>query len=104
MKKWIMILLFLTIPMIVWAQCENPLGKTYVYDGVTIRFIPGYQQDTIAQINVAGGESVFYHYIWDAITCRATLLSESPIYLDFDESYFDISENPFRFAVVGSTD
>ena len=108
MKNWLlkMIMGLMTLlPLAVFAgECEDPLGKTYQYDGVSIHFAQGYQQDTIAQIAVDGNPSIFYNYIWDLKTCTATLLSEPPLYLQFDETWFDVSENPYRFAIVTSTD
>jgi len=103
MKK-ILFILFLLFPILANAECEDPLGKTYQYDGISIHFTPGYQKDTIAQIAVDGSPSVFYHYVWDGEICTATLLSNPPLYLQFDETWFDVSENPYRFAIVTSTD
>ena len=97
--------LMILLPLAAFAgECEDPLGKTYSYDGITIHFVQGYQQDTIAQIAVDGGQSIFYHYIWDGEICTATLLSEPPLYLQFDESWFDVTENPYRFVWVTTVD
>ena len=108
MKNWLLKMtmgLMMLLPLAVFAgECENPLGKTYSYNGITIHFAPGYQQDTIAQVNIEGSPSVFYHYVWDLKTCTATLLSKPPIYLQFDEGWFDVTENPYRFVWVTTVD
>lgn len=107
MKKWIMMvimIMFLAMPLVTFAQCENPLGKTFQSSGITIYFAQGYQQDTIAQVYMAGADPVFFHYTWDGAICRATLENDPPIYLDFDEMWFEISDNPYKFAVVTSVD
>jgi hypothetical protein len=93
------------LPLAVFAgDCENPLDKTYEWDGITVTFKAGYSGDTICQIDFEGEPSQFFLYNWDPTRCRATLETDPPIYLLFDDGWFDLSTIPYRFATIGTCD
>jgi len=104
MKKLMFVLLILLLPVFASAECENPLDKTYEWDGITVTFKTGYSNDTICQIDLEGEPSQFFLYSWDPTRCRATLETSPPIYLLFDDGWFDLSMVPYRFATIGTCD
>lgn len=101
MKK--MFLLLLLIPVFAWATCQEPIGQVYEWEGVQVSFHQGYG-NTICQINQDGVPTQYIPYVWDEFACTATLQSDPPVYLQFDESgWFDITTMP-RFTWVTSVD
>ncbi len=101
MKKLILIL-FLLIPYLAMAECPDPTGTTYQGDGIVLRFATGYGDDRILQLYTNRGD-YYIHYDWNGELCRATLALDPVMYLDFDDSWIDLS-TMLRFQVVGTVE
>lgn len=103
MKRWILFLLLL-LPAIVWADCKNPIGRAYHWDGITVSFLETYGPGDGICIVEEDGNPYYFPYSWNGATCQTTLLHTDPlIYLNFQDDWFEVGPQP-RFQWVTSTD
>jgi hypothetical protein len=92
----------LCFPVIAMTECPDPTGATYQENNMVLYFTTGYGQDRIVQVYTSSN-TYYIHYAWNEKICRATLDLDPPVYLDFDESWVDLSTMP-RFQIVGTVD
>ena len=103
-RLWACAAVLLLFASALWAgECRNPLGETYRLGDATIYFGEAYPPEHgILHYRATGMDDIYIPYAWDADACRATLKSEPPVYLYFDENWVDVSTIP-RFVFVPAT-